>query len=177
MQRSSSGQRADPADFPAGVGARLRRIRSQQGLSLCEVEHRSGGRLKTSVMGSYERSARVMSVQRLAEIADFYQVPVAALLPDPLPPTMTAPAAGAAPRLLVDLSRLAANADPRLQPLKRLVASVQADRGEYTGRVLSLRREDLRTLVVLYDTPADRLLTELAGLGVLLDHPSAPERS
>ena len=65
------------------LGARLRAIRTQQGLSLHGVEEKSDGRWKAVVVGSYERGDRAVTVQRLAELADFYGVPVAELLPDP----------------------------------------------------------------------------------------------
>jgi len=69
------------SDYAKALGARLRAIRSQQGLSLHGVEEKSRGRWKAVVVGSYERGDRAVTVQRLAELADFYGVPVAELLP------------------------------------------------------------------------------------------------
>jgi hypothetical protein len=52
-------------------------------------------------------------------------------------------------------------------PLARYVATIQAQRGDYNGRVLSVRHEDLRSLAVIYDkSPAD-LTEELISWGVL----------
>ena len=52
-------------------------------------------------------------------------------------------------------------------PLARYVATIQSQRGDYNGRVLSIRQEDLRSLAVIYDkSPAD-LTEELIGWGVL----------
>jgi len=52
-------------------------------------------------------------------------------------------------------------------PLARYVATIQSQRGDYNGRVLSVRQEDLRSLAVIYDkSPAD-LTEELIGWGVL----------
>jgi hypothetical protein len=52
-------------------------------------------------------------------------------------------------------------------PLVRYVATIQSQRGDYNGRVLSIRQEDLRSLAVIYDkSPAD-LTDELIGWGVL----------
>jgi transcriptional regulator with XRE-family HTH domain len=64
-----------------GARRKLRAIRQQQGLSLHGVEQKSGGRWKAVVVGSYERGDRAVTVQKLAELADFYGVPVAELLP------------------------------------------------------------------------------------------------
>ena len=64
-------------DYAKALGARLRHIRTQQGLSLHGVEEKSRGRWKAVVVGSYERGDRAVTVQRLAELADFYGVPVA----------------------------------------------------------------------------------------------------
>jgi hypothetical protein len=58
---------------------------------------------------------------------------------------------------------------PREQagPLARYVATIQSQRGDYNGRVLSIRQEDLRSLAVIYDkSPAD-LTEELISWGIL----------
>ena len=68
-------------DYARALGVRLRAIRTQQGLSLHGVEQKSQGRWKAVVVGSYERGDRAVTVQRLAELADFYGVPVQELLP------------------------------------------------------------------------------------------------
>ena len=67
--------------YAKALGARLRAIRMQQHLSLHGVERKSGGKWKAVVVGSYERGDRAVSVQRLADLADFYGVPVSDLLP------------------------------------------------------------------------------------------------
>jgi hypothetical protein len=52
-------------------------------------------------------------------------------------------------------------------PLSRYVATIQSQRGDYNGRVLSIRQEDLRSLAVIYDkSPAD-LTEELISWGIL----------
>ena len=71
------------ADYAQALGARLRAIRNQQGLSLQGVEDKSHGRWKAVVVGSYERGDRAVTVQRLSELAVFYGVPVSELLPEP----------------------------------------------------------------------------------------------
>ncbi len=70
------------SDYARALGARLRSIRQQQGLSLHGVEEKSHGRWKAVVVGSYERGDRADAAQKLAELADFYAVPVSELLPD-----------------------------------------------------------------------------------------------
>ena len=65
----------------AQVGDRLRAIRRQKGLSLHEVEARSGQEFKASVLGAYERGERALSVPRLVRLAEIYDVPPDQLLP------------------------------------------------------------------------------------------------
>ena len=55
------------SDYAKALGAKLRAIRQQQGLSLHGVEERSGGRWKAVVVGSYERGDRAVTVQKLAD--------------------------------------------------------------------------------------------------------------
>jgi transcriptional regulator with XRE-family HTH domain len=63
------------------VGARLREVRIAREMSLFDVECASGRKIKASILGSYERSERVINVDRLAQLATFYQVEVSELLP------------------------------------------------------------------------------------------------
>ncbi len=69
------------ADLVQVLGARLRDGRQREGLSLQRVEQRSGGRCKAVVVGSYERGDRAVTVQKLAELARFYGVPMSLLVP------------------------------------------------------------------------------------------------
>ena len=152
------------SDYAKALGARLRAIRTQQGMSLQGVEAKSQGRWKAVVVGSYERGDRAVTVQRLAELADFYGVPVAELLPDgPAPQAASEPA----PRLIIDLERLTSVPAPQAAPLARYAATIQSQRGDYNGRVLSIRQEDLRSLAVIYDASPSALTEQLVAWGVL----------
>src|SRR6266542_2518022 len=105
-----------PSEYAKALGARLRAIRTQQGLSLHGVEEKSRGRWKAVVVGSYERGDRAVTVQKLAELADFYGVPVSELLPGD---ASAAAAAAAPPRLVLDLEALSHLEDDDSAPLSR----------------------------------------------------------
>lgn len=145
------------------LGGRLRAIRQQQGLSLHGVEERSQGRWKAVVVGSYERGDRAVTVQRLAELAEFYGVPVQELLPG----GGAKGATDAPPRIVLDLERLGNLEEPDAAPLMRYTATIQAQRGDYNGRILSVRQDDLRTLAVIYDEAPNILAEKLINWGVL----------
>ena len=151
------------SDYAKSLGARLRSIRQQQGLSLQGVEEKSSGRWKAVVVGSYERGDRAVTVQKLAELADFYGVPVSELLPESSPSAAAEPP----PRLVLDLEKLAQIPSEKAGPLARYAATIQAQRGDYNGRVLSIRQDDLRTLAVIYDESPSVLTEQLIGWGVL----------
>ncbi|MCK9903589.1 hypothetical protein CC117_25720 [Parafrankia colletiae] len=139
------------------VGARLRAIRIQQGLSLQKLEATSHGRWKTAAVGSYERGDRMISVENLGELAAFYDVPLHAFLPDgrpdPLPPRTA--------RVVLNLPALARVQAEDAGPLRRWVAGIQGERGDYAGRVLSIRHDDLRALATLCNTDRNQLLDML----------------
>lgn len=151
------------SDYARLLGGRLRAIRQQQGLSLHGVEQRSQGRWKAVVVGSYERGDRAVTVSRLQDLAAFYGVPVAELLPGG-PPRATG---GGPHRLVLDLERVSALPAESGGPLARFVGAVQARRGDYNGRVLTVRADDLLTLGVLYDESPDAVVDRLVGWGVL----------
>jgi len=151
-------------DYAKALGSKLRTVRSQQGLSLQGVEAKSEGRWKAVVVGSYERGDRAVTVQRLADLAEFYGVPLVDLLPDG-----SASAAAEPPpaRLVIDLVGLAQAPSPLVGPLARFVSAIQAMRGDHDSRRLSLRAEDLHTLALIYDETPARLAELFTEWGVL----------
>ncbi len=69
------------------VQINLRKIRKSKGLSLRQVEVLSNGKYKPITIGSYERGSRSISVSKLIELSEFYDVPVSEFfgLPTPTP--------------------------------------------------------------------------------------------
>jgi transcriptional regulator with XRE-family HTH domain len=155
-----------PADRQRAIGARLRRIRHQQGLSLAEVEHRSGGVWKAVVVGAYERGDRAVTVPRLARLAEFYGVPLSDLL---APRRVSADAQDRPDRLVLDLTRLRADDDPGTTAVMRFAARIQHLRGDHNGRVLTLRGADIEAIAVAVGEQPDELVDDLRERGML--HP------
>lgn len=152
-------------EFQRRLGARLRAIRQQQGLTLQQVEERSGGRWKAVVVGSYERGDRAISVGKLAELAAFYGVPITELLPEPA----EEPPAEVREQVVIDLTRLERlpEEEPSYRPLQRYVTSIQIQRGDYNGRMLSLRRDDIRALAIMLGCEPEELLDDLTRRGLV----------
>ena len=125
------------------VGERLRSIRRQRGFSLQDVQRVSGGEFKAAVLGAYERGERSLSVPRLHGLAGYYGVPVVQLLP-PEPAAVTSDAGG--DKVTIDLSRIDRLDGPTGELLERFLASIQVERQDFNGKVLTVRRDDLRLL-------------------------------
>ena len=151
------------SEYARALGARLRAIRTQQGLSLHRVEEKSSGRWKAVVVGSYERGDRAVTVARLAELAAFYGVPVAELLPG----EDNGSRASGPTALVLDLERLPTAPADAAGPLLRFVAHIQRMRGDYNGRVLSLRNDDVQALALMYDRTTGELVEALTAWGVV----------
>ena len=151
--------------YAVDLGERLRNVRQQQQLSLHDVETRSGGDLKASVVGAYERGERAVSVSRLRSMADFYRVPVSSLLPS----SERSPSSdGAEGTLVLDLTRLdrpVFEAAER-EVIARYVSAIQSQRGDYNGRMLTVRASDVRALAAVLDTDEVALRRELVGAGI-----------
>ncbi len=172
---------ADPAEAPADdpvteeeafayrVGQRLRAIRQAQALSLSDVEEQSGGRWSASAVGAYERGFRNLSLPRLKALADFYRVPVSVLLGE------TGPAGQAADRRKLVLSLEALREVDPAEPVQRFVQSIIEARGDFNGKVLSLRNDDLKALCVLCGGDIPTGVAQLRAWGVLLDGPEVAD--
>lgn len=164
----ASDERDDP--FTRQVGQRLRAVRQAQGLSLAEVELRSEGRWSASAVGAYERGFRTLSLPRLKALADFYRVPVGVMLGELSP----LPAAPERHKIVLDLQALAL-IDPAA-PIRRFVQSIIESRGDFNGRVLSLRHDDLKALCTLAGGDIPTGVAQLRSWGVMLDGPEiAPD--
>lgn len=160
----SGSPTGDAELYQQRLGERLRAVRRSKGMRLQDVEERSDGRFKAVVVGSYERGDRAVSAHKLAGLANFYEVPMAELLPeDEWPRGGTREATVA-----VSVEGLRRRAkDPELAPLLRLVQHVQWLRDDYNGQVLSLRADDLRTVAVALGAQPDGLDVWLDERGLL----------
>jgi transcriptional regulator with XRE-family HTH domain len=152
------------ADHAKALGERLRRIRTQKGLSLQEVQEESRGRWKAAVVGAYERGDRNVTVPRLVDLARFYGVPLSELLPSDSPAEKKdeVPA-----RLVFNLERIEGLPEAQRSPITRFATAIQIKRGDYNGRVLTVRGDDLMALALLYQTSADDLQKRLGEWGLL----------
>jgi transcriptional regulator with XRE-family HTH domain len=156
------------ASYAEQVGERLRNIRLQKGLSLHDVEERSSKEFKASVLGAYERGERSISVPRLQRLAIFYGVPVDHLLPRLGPEASEAAAAGAAAdeAVCIDLEALEARSEPEARTLNRYLSLIQTQRGDFNGKVLTIRRDDVRVLAAILDQSPGGLIERLDDLGL-----------
>jgi transcriptional regulator with XRE-family HTH domain len=157
------------SDYQRRLGERLRAIRAQQDLTLQQVEERSQGRWKAVVIGAYERGDRAISAAKLADLSSFYGVPVSELLPEPTPAIPAAPSGRLQPKVVLDLEKLTGEGlSPALRPISRYAMTIQMQRGDYNGRVLTLRNDDVRALAVVLGVTSDELIDRLSGEGVLV---------
>ncbi len=136
------------------VGARLRSLRKQRGLTLQQVEVLSNKRLKGSLLAAYERGDRNISVTRLHQIATLYSVPVNQLLPEELE-GVGEPALP--PKLAIDLNQLQGLPERQGSLLARHVAHLQQQRQDFNTPVVTFRADDLEQLAAAYKTSPEML--------------------
>lgn len=152
----------DGSPFSREVGVRLRAVRRQRRLSLDEVERMSGGRWSASAIGAYERGFRNLSLPRLQELATFYNIPMSVLLGE----VDIRESGGDRPeRIVLDLVALESVEEAIL--VARYAQTIVLERGDWNGRVLSVRRDDVRALARMHDATEDELIRRLASWGAL----------
>ena len=154
--------------YAADVGARLRAVRRQKRLSLQAVAASSGGEFKASVLGAYERGERAISVPRLQRLARLYQVPVDQLLPGDAGGTRGASEPIRSGRIRIDLGRLAQTEAAEAAPLQRFLTTIQVERGDFNGRILTIRADDLRVIGATFGLGVDEMIARLDELGLIL---------
>lgn len=162
---------AAESDYSQRVGERLRAIRRQKRQSLHDVEARSDSEFKASVLGAYERGERAISVPRLQRLAGFYDVPVDQLLPtednaEVIDLTDRALARHHETQLVLDLQMLGEMGGAEGAMLNRYVRTIQIQRQDFNGRMLTIRRDDARAIACILGVSTDRTLDRLDQLGL-----------
>jgi transcriptional regulator with XRE-family HTH domain len=148
------------------IGERLRAIRRQQGLSLHDVEARSGQEFKASVLGAYERGERALSVSRLLRLAELYDVPPDQLLPRGTDVEIDLTGTDESRALTIDLVRLNQLDEPDAEVLARYASTIQLQRQDFNGRMLTIRRDDVRVLAAVLGRSPESLGARLDELGL-----------
>jgi len=164
MSNDQPDEETTPTNVTIEVGRRLRALRKARRMSFDDVERESSGRWSASAIGAYERGFRTLSLPRLHELAEFYDVSVSVLLGEQPTPTE------GPPKLVLDLEAL--NRVPEAAPVQRFVRSIIVERGDYNGRVLTLRRDDLRAISALLQTDTADAVKRLESWGALVESPS-----
>ena len=157
------------------VGARLRVVRNQLGLSLQAVEATSSQEFKASVLGAYERGERAVSVSRLQRLAKLYGVSVDQLLPNESDATRwwmskdaEAPGAPAPERaaaqpwqnsdtVTIDLARSRDVSGPERDLIRRFVSMIQVQRQDFNGQLITIRSSDVRAIACLFGMTPDAM--------------------
>ena len=154
------------AEYNVRVGERLRAIRRQKKLSLQEVEAVSHEKFKASVLGAYERGERSISLPRLRRLADFYGVPIEQLLPKEAQ-LADGRSVAASTKLAIDLVKLATIDGSGFATLSRYLSMIQVQRGDFNGKVLTVRNDDVRAIAAMINAPTDDVGKRLESLGIL----------
>ena len=150
----------------ASLGARLRDLRRQLHLSLQDVEIASNLEFKASVVGAYERGDRAITVSRLQRLASVYRVPVAEMVPHD---ERHAHLEVDAP-VTIDLVALRQLPGSDGELLGRYLRAIEVERGDYNGRILTIRRSDATALASILDCPTDQVPAKLNALGLRRTH-------
>jgi transcriptional regulator with XRE-family HTH domain len=153
-------------DYAKALGERLRSIRLQKNMSLQDVQQASSEKWKAAVVGAYERGDRNVTVSKLSELADFYGVPVSEIIPD----DGSAVAPGSPEnrrRVVIDLEGLSRIPEQDRDYITRFATAIQVQRGDFNGRVLTIREDDLMALAMIYQTTSDELSRRLDDWGLL----------
>jgi transcriptional regulator with XRE-family HTH domain len=171
--RSGPESIGDP-EYARQLGSRLRAIRDQRGWSLRDVHDASEGRFTGSAVGTYERGERGISVQRLSELAQLYGVPVERLLPEsPMRLDEREPSSSVAEpsngKVVLDLTALERQTRPEFDPVRRYIDTIKLQRGDFNGRVLSVRTSDVWAMAAMATVDPGTFVHTLERLKVLKD--------
>ena len=153
--------------------ALLRELRHKKGLTLEEFERFSNGAIKSVVLGSYERGTRAISLARLEQLAEIYEVPLQYFFCQP-----HLEVGSENGRLIFDLRRInrLAELDGALESIRRYLSTIVHRRADWNGQVISLRRSDNENLTLVSDLQMPDLISLLNLNGLLITTTQSGDR-
>lgn len=126
------------------VGDVLRELRQERELTLRDVEARSRGYIKPSVLGGYERGERSLSLERFCQLAELFDLPPEQLLGR----VMERLHPKGRNKVVIDLTALSSIEGQDAELLTRFVDDIKETRGDRGDRVITLRSGDLHALAL-----------------------------
>lgn len=138
--------------------AKLREIRRKKGLTLHACEVLSNGSLKAVVLGSYERGTRAISLARLEQLAELYEVPIQYFFG-----ISSEFKSHQDQRFTLDLRRIGKGGEdsPRMNLLRNFIVAISRKRSDWNGEILSLRQTDREILAITSGVDEGTFLDEL----------------
>lgn len=143
-------------DIEKICATKLRELRRRKGLTLEEFEKFTDGEVKAVVLGSYERGTRAISLARLQELANIYEVPLEYFFAEPKISLKNE-------RLTFDLRRIKIreDLDESIVGLRRYLSSIVNKRRDFNGEVLTLRESDNEILGFIAQMRQDEMIEYL----------------
>ncbi len=115
---------------------RLRTIRERKALTLLEVEGKSGGQISAVALGSYERGHRNVTLSKLLQIAQIYELPLSEILTERSERVEIG-------RFTFDLRKILLSQLPQSATVVRTLREIAVQRGDWNGEVMSIRAIDI----------------------------------
>lgn len=142
----------------------LRELRRKKALTLRQCEELSEGKFKAVVLGSYERGTRAISLERLQELANFYQVPIRYFFAGE-----ESKEVNHGRRVVFDLRKMKQDTyrEDGLDRIKALLNKIAAKRGDWSGEILSIRESDGDFFSIISND--EEIIKKLEFHGYLLD--------
>lgn len=149
--------------------SKLKALRRNKGLTLEECEIKSNGKFKAVVLGSYERGTRAVSLAKLSQLADFFEVSISYFF--------SSKEYSNDARWVFDLRRLRERNDGKfpLNFIANSLAHIAQLRSDWEGEILSIRESDRRSFEIVLGSERENLIEQLKAMEVILDRSSAPQ--
>jgi transcriptional regulator with XRE-family HTH domain len=144
---------------------KLRVLRRIKGLTLEECEAVSEGKFKAVVLGSYERGTRAISLSKLSQLADFYDVPISYFF--------SSKRDSLEGRWVFDLRRLRERNDGAF-PLNFIASSlarIAELRSDWAGEFLSVRDSDRAGFEIVFGKDREEHISHLKSAQIILTTP------
>ena len=120
-------------------------------------------------MGAYERGERVISIPRLYELAEFFNVPVDYLITNGSGEAEETQrgASDKAGGIKIDLVSLNKLPEKDVSLLKNYISGIRKQREDFNVEVITIREDDLKMLAALYGTDTESVSTKLKKLNLV----------